>query len=139
MQNWQTKVLNICAAMRVPCYIFSAMAKDQYRKPHRGMWEAFEDIWTQELGRRLDELAMTGRDLTSDVSFYVGDFAGRHGDGVNAADHRDTDRKFAINAGLKFFTPEEYFQQSKQRRPFALSGFDARSFLANQSSESIPS
>ena len=37
-------------------------------------------------------------------SFYVGDAAGRDGD------HNDTDRKFADNAGLTFFTPEQYFR-----------------------------
>lgn len=35
-----------------------------------------------------------------DASFYVGDAAGRSGD------HAGTDRKFASNAGLRFFTPE---------------------------------
>lgn len=37
-------------------------------------------------------------------SFYVGDAAGRTGD------HNDTDRKFAVNAGLIFYTPEQYFK-----------------------------
>jgi bifunctional polynucleotide phosphatase/kinase len=37
-------------------------------------------------------------------SFFVGDAAGRKGD------HSDTDRKWAINAGLRFHVPEELFK-----------------------------
>lgn len=33
-------------------------------------------------------------------SYFVGDAAGRPGD------HSGTDRKWAMNAGLKFYTPE---------------------------------
>jgi len=36
-------------------------------------------------------------------SFYVGDFAGREGD--KAA----SDKEFAENLGIKFYTPEEFF------------------------------
>ena len=36
-------------------------------------------------------------------SFYVGDAAGR------SNDHSDTDRTFAMNSGLSFYTPEMYF------------------------------
>ena len=35
-----------------------------------------------------------------DASFFVGDAAGR------TSDHSCADRLFAMNAGLKFFTPE---------------------------------
>jgi hypothetical protein len=37
-------------------------------------------------------------------SFFVGDAAGR------AGDHSDTDRKWAINASLDFYVPEELFK-----------------------------
>jgi bifunctional polynucleotide phosphatase/kinase len=37
-------------------------------------------------------------------SFFVGDAAGRPGD------HSDTDRKWAVNAGLPFFVPEQLFK-----------------------------
>lgn len=39
-----------------------------------------------------------------DRSFFVGDAAGRSGD------HSDTDRKWAHNAGLPFYVPEECFK-----------------------------
>lgn len=42
--------------------------------------------------------------LDMEESFFVGDAAGRPGD------HNDTDRKWAVNAGLKFLVPEQLFK-----------------------------
>ncbi|CAG8686270.1 10339_t:CDS:2 [Acaulospora colombiana] len=58
-----------------------------------------------------------------------GDAAGR-GDNwkKNASrDWSDTDRKFAENIGLKFYTPEEFFDNDKIAMPFSYSeGFDPK-------------
>ena len=45
------------------------------------------------------------------VSFFVGDAAGRTAGWKSGheADHSCADRYFAMNSGLKFFTPEQYF------------------------------
>jgi bifunctional polynucleotide phosphatase/kinase len=74
-----------------------------------------------------------------EVSYYVGDAAGRPGD------HSDSDRKWALNVGLPFFTPEvlsffhtfqlrlhsiisqEHFLKSNPIA-FKLSGFNASLF-----------
>lgn len=58
-------------------------------------------------------------------SFYVGDAAGR---GENwkegiAADFSDTDRKFALNIGVNFYTPEEYFLHER-KAGFTISYYD---------------
>lgn len=58
-------------------------------------------------------------------SFFVGDAAGR------AGDHSDTDRKFASNIGLPFFTPEEYFL-NKPAIPFKLKGFDIKAWSTDR-------
>lgn len=43
------------------------------------------------------------------VSFYVGDAAGRPAEGKKKKDFSKSDRLFALNASLNFFTPEEHF------------------------------
>ena len=42
-------------------------------------------------------------------SIYVGDAAGRPAEGKKKKDFSFSDRLFALNAGLKFYTPEEHF------------------------------
>lgn len=53
-----------------------------------------------------------------DQSFYVGDAAGRPADGIHPKDFSCSDRKFASNVGIKFYTPEEYFL-GEAPRPFS--------------------
>ena len=45
------------------------------------------------------------------LSFYCGDAAGREENWApkKKKDHSSVDRLLAINCGLKFYTPEEYF------------------------------
>lgn len=50
-------------------------------------------------------------------SFYCGDAAGRPAKGKRKKDFSDTDRKFAINIGIKFYTPEMYFLGENERLP----------------------
>lgn len=74
-----------------------------------GMLHALKDIYASEdvemgkshyrLGFSVGLIADNGfEDMTE--SYFVGDAAGR------PDDHSGTDRKWAINAGLKFYTPE---------------------------------
>ena len=56
-------------------------------------------------------------------SFFVGDAAGRK----QLNDFADTDRKFAINVGCMFYTPEEYFLNINKEK-FQLTGFDPFQF-----------
>lgn len=74
--------------------VYVANKSDTYRKPHTGMLDAFMD----------DNGAVT------DI-FYVGDAAGRKGD------FSDSDRKFAHNCGIQFYTPEEFFLGAKFNLP----------------------
>ena len=72
------------------------------------MWYALESIYNSgdvqigefhiDSGLIKEKPKLPFQDI--DASFYVGDAAGRSGDFAG------TDRKFASNAGLKFFTPE---------------------------------
>ncbi|KAH8116055.1 PNK3P-domain-containing protein [Phellopilus nigrolimitatus] len=91
--QWKQKIPSIAKALHdVPFVIFAATAKDVYRKPMPGMWVALEKL-ALEAGITIDKAQ----------SFFVGDAAGRK------ADFSGTDRKFALNLNLQFYTPEEYF------------------------------
>ena len=72
-----------------------------------------------------------GMERTS--SFFVGDAAGRV-QGWRAGypkDFSDSDRKFALNAEIAFYTPEAFFRGEAEATKFVLSGFDPRP-LRNQ-------
>lgn len=64
------------------------------RKPQSGMWEALEAHI-----EALDEDA----EIDLQNSFFVGDAAGRPNDFL------DSDKAFATNVRVKFFTPEDFF------------------------------
>ncbi|KAJ9105946.1 hypothetical protein QFC19_003280 [Naganishia cerealis] len=91
--------------------VLAATAKDEYRKPGIGLYELLLNLYESK-----------GLEIDIENSFYVGDAAGR------AGDHNDTDRKFAVNAGLTFYTPEQYFSiKDAGFQPFK--GFDATAAL----------
>ncbi|KAF9493422.1 PNK3P-domain-containing protein [Pleurotus eryngii] len=93
LKVWREKVKSIAAALPdVPFQLFAATAKDGFRKPMPGMWTELERM-----------IAESGQEINKDQSFFVGDAAGRKGDFAG------TDRKWALNVGIKFYTPEEYF------------------------------
>ena len=79
---------------------------DKYRKPSIYFWKLFED--------RLSRIS--GQKINYDESFYCGDCAGRKfNPTTKVADLKDSDYKFAINAGLKFLTPEDLFLGEKPK------------------------
>jgi len=112
--QWQEKIRLVAKSLSdVPFTIFAATSRDFFRKPMPGMWLTLEKI-ASEGGINLDTLD----------SFYVGDAAGRPGD------HAGTDRKFALNLGLKFYTPEEFFLNTNSVQ-YRLQGFHISSLPKN--------
>ena len=93
LATWKKKMAHIAAAIDVPLRVFSALGDDAYRKPRLGMWDEFVNKWNG------------GVELDLNECFFVGDAAGRK----RYRDHQDTDLKWALNAGIGFYTPEEYF------------------------------
>ncbi|TDL29789.1 PNK3P-domain-containing protein, partial [Rickenella mellea] len=111
---WKHKIRSIANTLSdVPFRIFAATSKDEHRKPLPGMWKCLEDIYSN-----------AGCEIDLAASFFVGDAAGR----VN--DFADTDRKFSMNAGLRFFTPEEYFLKALPVH-YKLTGFDVKTYPVN--------
>ncbi|KAK1864171.1 hypothetical protein I4F81_006721 [Pyropia yezoensis] len=76
----------------VPFAVYAAPGYNRLRKPAVGLWEAM-----------VAAVSSAGGAVDAAASFYVGDAAGR------PKDFADTDRKLALNAGLRFFTPEAFF------------------------------
>jgi bifunctional polynucleotide phosphatase/kinase len=69
---------------------------DFYRKPCTGMWNYMKDHLNNSIK------------INKSESIFVGDAVGRKGD------YSDSDIKFAINIGIKFMTPEEFFDDSNK-------------------------
>lgn len=100
--QFKTKINNIFKILDIPIIIFCAIEKDNFRKPCKGMWNRFLEKYNNT-------------DIDYDNSFYCGDAAGRpEGWKYNVKkDFSDSDRKFALNCNLKFYTPDEYFMNEK--------------------------
>ncbi|KAJ8928964.1 hypothetical protein NQ314_018401 [Rhamnusium bicolor] len=115
IKEFKRKVENILTKISLPIQVFFATGKTIYRKPLPGMWNTLVDL-------KNDGVAI---DLNT--SFYVGDAAGREKNWApkRNKDHACVDRLFALNIGIKFYTPEEYFLKAKQV-PYIMPEFDPR-------------
>ncbi|GLD65645.1 bifunctional polynucleotide phosphatase/kinase [Lates japonicus] len=113
---FKSKVEDILATLQLPVQVFVATGPGIYRKPVMGMWN------------HLCEKANDGVTVNKTTSFYVGDAAGRPENwapGKKKKDFSCSDRLFALNIGLQFHTPEEYFLGWKSA-PYRLPEFDPR-------------
>ncbi|KAM0684227.1 DNA kinase/phosphatase Pnk1, partial [Conglomerata obtusa] len=79
-------------AINVPVLFIAALEQDVNRKPSTGMLEYVKSVSSVDIGS----------------SFFVGDAAGR------ISDHSDCDLKIAVNMGMRFYTPEEFFLGRKE-------------------------
>uniref|UniRef100_A0A8C2WZ93 Polynucleotide kinase 3'-phosphatase n=1 Tax=Cyclopterus lumpus TaxID=8103 RepID=A0A8C2WZ93_CYCLU len=113
---FKSKVEDILAALQLPVQVFVSTSSGIYRKPVMGMWNY------------LCEEANDGVTVDKMQTFYVGDAAGRPENwapGKKKKDFSCSDRLFALNIGVQFHTPEEYFLGWKSA-PYSLPDFDPR-------------
>jgi bifunctional polynucleotide phosphatase/kinase len=90
---WIEKLNYVVNELNIEMKIFCSISKNKYRKP----LTTFKDEFFPK--------------KINDESFYCGDAVGRKGD------FTDTDYKFALNANLKFYTPEDLFLGQKNDLP----------------------
>ena len=92
--------------LKYPIIAFFAKEKDYYRKPCIGMLDLFLNKFNNDVSLDVKEC------------IYVGDAAGRKKSKTyKRNDFSNSDYKFALNAGFKFFTPEEFFLNEKSEYP----------------------
>ncbi|KAF4321818.1 hypothetical protein BBO99_00004497, partial [Phytophthora kernoviae] len=125
----QTKVEAIVKSLNLPMLVYLGTESDMMRKPRVGAWKEMVGLLSAKGEEAIDK----------QESFYCGDAAGRPKIAGRTKDFAATDYKFALNIGIRFYTPEGLFLGSKQRihtRPDMWElGFDPKSIVLNESSD----
>ncbi|KAL8681688.1 MAG: hypothetical protein Q9186_002205 [Xanthomendoza sp. 1 TL-2023] len=125
LANFKSKVSSVFSQLDFPVVLLAASARDGYRKPRTRMWT--------ELLEELDLDDGHGPDL--EASFFVGDAGGRAARSGAKPDHSCSDRNFAVNLGIGFKTPEEFFLHEPPH-PFARD-FEPATYLSVAKSTSL--
>ncbi|GMR48752.1 hypothetical protein PMAYCL1PPCAC_18947, partial [Pristionchus mayeri] len=100
--GFKRKIEAIVKSAKVPIQVFVSIEAARYRKPMSGMWEHFTKHCNGDI------------EVDKESSVFVGDAAGRHKTkDRERKDHSCADRLFARNVGLRFETPEQFFEGKK--------------------------
>lgn len=106
LSDIRKKIENVAKTIGVPLQAFIATGDNGFRKPLTGMWQTLCEHKNNDVLVHIDE------------SYYVGDAAGRPEikSIKKKKDHSSVDRLMALNLNLKFFTPEEHFQNAQPQK-----------------------
>lgn len=118
--SFKRKIEKILSSFTIPAQVYVSLGTMMYRKPCIGMWNYMEK---EENG---------GIAVNRPESIYVGDAAGRVATKGRKKDFSTADRLFAMNIGVQFFTPEEFFLKKKEKEHFILPAFNPAAFLEVQ-------
>lgn len=110
IEDFRSKFERIVEKIGIPLRGFISTGQGEYRKPMIGMWNELIKNETVDLSE----------------SFYCGDAAGRPATKKTKKDFSNSDRFFAQNIGIKFYTPEELFLKQNCGE-FAEPEFDPKS------------
>lgn len=113
VENMKKKIKTIISQIGVPALAFVAPNKNKFRKPLTAGWDLFVQEYNGGVVPDLEK------------SFYCGDAAGRK------KDHAMSDRLFALNVGISFKLPEEFFLKSNLIQEMASPIFDPKKYLAS--------
>lgn len=117
LKNLKAQLTSILLQLDVPISFYAATAQDNYRKPRIGSWDQMK----KDLGIDADGV------LDMANSYYIGDAAGREKTAQKRKDHSASDRELALNIGISFKTPEEFFRGA-QTEPYK-HDFNPKQFL----------
>lgn len=124
ISDFKMKIEKIIKVYDVPMQVFISTTRSIYRKPSMKMWDILEKDYNNNVRINLEE------------SFYVGDAAGRPDKWQpgKKKDFSSSDRLFALNIGLRFYTPEEYFLNQSPAK-FNMPEFDPRNLSSTSSNQ----
>lgn len=119
---FKAKVEAIISSLSIPVFVFVSTGVNHFRKPYTAMWDYCV------------EHCNSGVKVVKSESVYVGDAAGRAKNWASdkPKDFSCSDRMFAANIGIKFYTPDEFFLDEKPA-PFEWGSLDPCKFLNENS------
>lgn len=95
IEDFKKKIVSIKNNLKIEISCFISINDDMYRKPRTLIIDNY---------LKLDK-----------NSFFCGDAAGRKSTKLLKKDFTDTDYKFALNLGIKFYTPEQLFNKETRK------------------------